>query len=427
MKSGDSESIQRPDYCAHTSRSSLRAMALFLVGILAMSGCSSPNDAQTSSQQSNEVLEISAVAVNVNAQFIGTASEFKSEKIEVEWQLNGFQSLAELEEGCYRLFLSTVFPPLAAYGQEGFELETELKLRNISDLGASKFSSLVSGPEAPTLLDLARHPAGAIFQFSVQLYQWPKDVDGYCPVTLVTEGSAGGELATTSTETWLRPKHDSSPSAPILTVELNYPDSNEPCSIVRDTSAHRFTSFPTFATWRTSSKGNSSEVRGSVDDPTERMFNGYIDSTCNRADTEVAMEVGLTNSAGESDVVKLEFIAHGPSVTAQQLEAEQRERKIADCLSVLSITEFDLFSCGLLSTEVFQYDLNTGPCNFLGYWTDSSGSEKVGFFEFCENLGGSVSEGFGYTFHVRNNGPIDYVNSFGSSKRVLHFTVIAQG
>lgn len=97
------------------------------------------------------------------------------------------------------------------------------------------------------------------------------------------------------------------------------------------------------------------------------------------------------------------------------------------CNDSLSVTEFDYLpgACGKLKVEVFQADLSTGPCMFLGKWTDASGNKKTGLFEFCEAFNeGSMSEDSNYNLKVRIQGATSYQTILGYEKEVLSFTVI---
>lgn len=97
------------------------------------------------------------------------------------------------------------------------------------------------------------------------------------------------------------------------------------------------------------------------------------------------------------------------------------------CNDSLEVTEFDYLpgDCGKLNVEVFQADLSTGPCMFLGKWADSSGNRKTGLFEFCDAFNeGSMSEDSSYKLKVRIQGATSYQTILGYEKDVLAFTVI---
>ena len=96
------------------------------------------------------------------------------------------------------------------------------------------------------------------------------------------------------------------------------------------------------------------------------------------------------------------------------------------CNQSLKIDELgdNEFACGILSVEVFQSDLNTGECRFLGNWNDKSENEKFGLFEYCGTFtAGSFKEGQTYTIAVIVGKPVDYKTRLGTNNRVLSFTI----
>lgn len=101
--------------------------------------------------------------------------------------------------------------------------------------------------------------------------------------------------------------------------------------------------------------------------------------------------------------------------------------RYTSCSSSLAITEFDfvLGDCGKARVEVFQADLATGKCHFLGYWLDENQKEKVGLFEFCNVYReGSFKEDSNYNLKVRASGTTSYQTRLGYEKSVVAFTVV---
>jgi hypothetical protein len=104
-----------------------------------------------------------------------------------------------------------------------------------------------------------------------------------------------------------------------------------------------------------------------------------------------------------------------------------REPKVIECNTALRISENSASSsdCGKIKIEVFQSDLNTGECTFLGYWNDSNGSRRIGIFRYCDvYTPGSIQEDSYYTLRVRVSGPESYTTKTGAASRVLAFTVL---
>lgn len=109
---------------------------------------------------------------------------------------------------------------------------------------------------------------------------------------------------------------------------------------------------------------------------------------------------------------------------ADSLYRESRAKLCTNKL-VASETDFNVGACGKLSVEVFQSDLATGVCNFLGYWTDSNGNRKTGYFEYCSTYkAGSIIESRTYNLKLSIIGTQNYTTKLGYETEVLSFTVI---
>ena len=99
----------------------------------------------------------------------------------------------------------------------------------------------------------------------------------------------------------------------------------------------------------------------------------------------------------------------------------------SSCSSQLSVSEvdWDPLECGVAVVDVFQADLATGPCAFLGTYVDSSGNEKTGFFRFCNTFQeGSFAEGNSHELRVKVVGETSYQTRGGWEKNVLAFDVV---
>lgn len=98
----------------------------------------------------------------------------------------------------------------------------------------------------------------------------------------------------------------------------------------------------------------------------------------------------------------------------------------SDCSQSLDVSEVDWspLECGMTTVDVFQADLATGSCAFLGDYVDKNGAAKIGYFEFCESFGeGSFSEGNRYELRVRVIGQTSYQTRGGWEQNVLAFDV----
>lgn len=97
------------------------------------------------------------------------------------------------------------------------------------------------------------------------------------------------------------------------------------------------------------------------------------------------------------------------------------------CKNELKTSElnYSIGDCGKLNFEIFQADLNTGDCTFLGYWKDSQGVRRIGVVTFCDvYTQGSFTEGLNYKIGVRINGVTSYKTRLGYENSVLSFTAV---
>lgn len=125
----------------------------------------------------------------------------------------------------------------------------------------------------------------------------------------------------------------------------------------------------------------------------------------------------------------VDFLQHhgGEGSRSDLNQAYEKLARYLTCNGNLRITElsFAVGECGKLSVEVFQSDLATGECNFLGYWSDSNGNEKIGVFEYCNTFTeGSIAEGSTYSLKARVSGTTSYQTKLGYQNQVLSFAVI---
>ena len=98
-----------------------------------------------------------------------------------------------------------------------------------------------------------------------------------------------------------------------------------------------------------------------------------------------------------------------------------------ECKNELRTSELSyvIGDCGKLSFEILQADLQTGECNFLGYWKDAQGTRRIGVVTFCDVYDkGSFVEGNVYKVGVRINGVTSYRTRLGYENSVLSFTAV---
>lgn len=99
----------------------------------------------------------------------------------------------------------------------------------------------------------------------------------------------------------------------------------------------------------------------------------------------------------------------------------------SSCSNPLKVSELDWSprQCGVLQVRVFQADLATGSCAFLGYFEDKNGSERIGYFEFCDSFReGAFSEGDRYELRAKVIGSTSYQTRGGWEQSVLAFDVV---
>jgi hypothetical protein len=97
------------------------------------------------------------------------------------------------------------------------------------------------------------------------------------------------------------------------------------------------------------------------------------------------------------------------------------------CNGSLQITELNYSpgDCGKIPFDVFQADLATGDCTFLGDWTDANGKPRIGIVNFCNVYNkATFQEGKSYSIKVRVDGVTSYNTKLGYQNEVLSFTAI---
>lgn len=400
-----------------------KSTALWLASSLILSGCTESSSAPSSDPEVPIV--ISDFSLDIDPNFIGTTAAYEATGTQLTLKLDGIANHKELTEKCIKVYLEFRIPGIPKYDSDFISDREVVFLSTLETDEGSKFAIDLKRPWFFPYL--AALPDGTNVDFKLDFFQWQVDAErpSGCAKEFSLELESDAQFLSSARLTWTRPPREGPPAPPVLALEDRYVNSTEPCSVVYDAGAHRFSEFPI------SDKGTL-EINGSAEnihDPAlgwTRLYNGFFGVTCNESSVEVLATISLANDLGESETSLLQFTTPEPGVTREELDEQRKQKLIAGCELNLQISEFDISSCGLLKVEVFQYDLNTGACTFLGYWKDSAGAKKVGMFDLCANNFGSVVEGNSYSFYVRNSGPAQYTNTLGTVQNVLYFTILAQ-
>ena len=359
-------------------------------------------------------LVASDFSTDIDTNFIGTSEDYKATTTTFSVRLDGIESIDELSERCIRAIFEYKFPEIPNYDVEARSDKINLDTME-TDVGSIlKFNSGLS------LLSFASLPDGTTVDFTLKFFQG--EIDPGMPSGCAYWDEKFLSLASLN---WIRPPREGPPEPPVLAVEHEYLNSSLPCSLISDNRAHLFSEFPISEKGTLTINGSTQDIHD-PDITWGRLYSGLFRVTCNETSVDMFATISLVNDIGESMTSVLQFTTPEPAITREELDEQRKQKKIAGCESNLQISEFDTSSCGLLKVEVFQYDLNTGACTFLGYWRDSAGDKKVGMFDLCANNFGRVVEGKSYSFYVRNSGPVQYTNTLGTVQNVLYFTVLAQ-
>lgn len=398
-------------------------LALTFCFAFATSGCSIE-----SSPVENQY-EISNLAVDVNENFVGTIDEYRqalsSNGVHISWTQKGFQasSFAEIPEE-HRYIIEFKSPETGRKYEMDEDIDVWYELYeeylDFDNSGSVALSDRFWN--VSTTIDLFAWMASAPekHKFIVRLYLLDLNRGEGKKENLKSLGWSSipeDAIVSTAESTWIRPSLKNKPSAPTPIAEVLYDNASYPCTIFRDVTPHRFDSYPTNVKFLT-------KIGVDIVEEYDRG-RSHLGIHCDQKVTEVELKFTLSNSTGRSEEATLIYVTPKPDVSNQEKETQILEARIAGCTSELNISQFAESGCGYTDVEVFQYDLNTSECAFLGKWRDNNGEERVGYFEICSNSIGQVREDSVYSFYVRNLGQITYDNLFGLSQTVLSFSVLA--
>lgn len=357
------------------------------------------------------VVEVSSLKVDLDESFVGSVEDFKQEPIVLSWIVSGDSAFSS-EHGGEMYNLTFQKPSLQeGYFEEGYSQEFLLSENALSPDGSrsleiSKFDSYAA---IHPFLEMASTPGGREVLFTLVMLQ---EVDQF-----------NTKEVSEATFSWTRPVV-LLPAKPLILPNWEYEDSTQPCVTYVDAAVHSFERFPEK---RTASLFTNGKPDSDWDTKLKPYF-GYLGLACKfRGGLRLSITAQFQNSAGKSEVADLEIESLNPGITRAEFKENIRRQKLKGCTDPLDITEFSasVGDCGFINVEVFQSDLNTGYCNFLGYWNDEDGLERIGSFEYCSNFQrGAFKESSNYKAYVKVSGIVSYTNKLGTENQVVSFTVL---
>jgi hypothetical protein len=134
----------------------------------------------------------------------------------------------------------------------------------------------------------------------------------------------------------------------------------------------------------------------------------------------VSVAISASNQYGNSPIYSSE--PYTLTTFVSDVAPEQPE-----CPDSLSTTELQAKpgQCGTFNVEVFQADLDTGSCTFLGNWPQATGEMAVGIFNFCDVFReGAFTEGLTYTVSAKVLGTASYTARIGGERTVVEFELV---
>jgi hypothetical protein len=384
---------------------------LVLPFILILASCSAINSSKA---------VLNGLQVQLDENFSGPLSEWKKQFVYLKWNI---ESPPEIEK--YRLnvifrFSGEESTPLEAeFAYGGTNLES--KPDSIAGEGTERVLTLHYLNKLFVFGAMADHSAGTNIDFKITLLQAKSDNDSV-PIQ--------------ATVSWKRPELKFASPTPKLEYVTLDAESAEPCYRVADQAPFSFDSRPQEYLVTINGKPyiDAYGVQSSVQAKLRNLLylddnkNLYVGVNCARtAGEKYVYEVISKNEEGSSNKTTLAFKSIKPGISQSEIDEANKSQKIGDCTGPLKITENSASygDCGFIRVDVIQSDLDTGSCNFLGYWTDKNGSKRTGLFEYCGafEAGGFQEDRF-YTLYVKNNGSTSYKTRLGTNKMVLSFTVL---
>jgi hypothetical protein len=346
--------------------------------------------------------EVSNLTISLDTSFKGTLESYQNQEVTLNWTAKG--NLAYSNKSINEKYTVEMI-----FAGEKLEKKEIVRIP-IKDLDTRSF-----------ILDLnSFHPYyTAPFTFMAQS---APDSTFTFKVKVLQEGDDGSaEVKSEVSKKWIRPQV-SVPVSPVIGYEWFGP-AYSPCVNFTDMAIHSFDAYPSKVASRTFIGEKEYAVRDSSDN-----LDHILGLTCpEKGGVSLKAIASHSNTAGSSKEVSKTIKSIATGKAPAQIENDSKADKIAGCSNKLKVNELSAVSgdCGYLKIEVLQSDLDTGSCNFLGYWTEAGGARKIGFFEYCSAFrAGSVEEDLTYTLYVRVGGPTSYTSRLGTSRSVLSFTVI---
>lgn len=232
---------------------------------------------------------------------------------------------------------------------------------------------------------------------------------------------------------WVRPPHTGPPNPPVVVPLTALEDSTRPCWSLMEEGSHSFRNFPTLVAGVGKPEGQATAfshwAEGGWKPLALKRFNVWsLGIDCDDVGgTRFSYTIAFENSMGSSEQVSIDVVSPKPGKTVAERDAELLAPLIEGCEQPLNISEgAAIGSCGYLSVKVFQADLATGDCAFLGDWKDSSGNNRTGYFSFCERFRPEAfREGATYSVYVKKTGIVTYENRLGGNNQAVSFVVVA--
>jgi len=355
---------------------SIASLALFL----ALSGCAGSDQG------------LQSFTVEINDKFEGTIKEALVEPVIFRWQA---KPLSQSEKYILKLDLS----------QSPISSIQEVEIPAINQ--GTPFSCFISNV-CKLDVDGNDHTLSAFMEgenrmgLSIYWFFISAKSNSEIPISLTKE-TLDQELAR-ATIAWQRTARTEKPQDPILTYKWTFDSDGYAEYAVKDISRLTYDSFP--------------------DESIENCV-GFCRSGREESFFHSRQDIFYWSVKGIGKSIKVERQVGNENGKSENVVLDLQSPKNV-CGEFLKIDELgnNEFACGILSVEVFQSDLNTGACRFLGNWYDKNGNEKFGLFEYCGTFtAGSFKEGQTYSIAVIVGKPIDYKTRLGTNNRVLSFTI----
>lgn len=354
-----------------------------------------------------EAPQLSNLTISLDTSYKGTLTSYSDQKVLLGWDVKGDSAYSNKTKGEKYLVEMN-------FGNEKFEKEVIITPINDTQGNRSLVLDLDSKFTESSINALfaimAQSSPNTTFTFTVKILQEGENEENV--------------IKSEVSNKWIRPQV-SQPADPIISYEWKYQDSTEPCVLYEDIAVHSFNAYPSLKTVGIFTGAKKDSDVGGVN---KKNLDSFLSVNCHdKGGVSLKIVTTLSNVAGTSNQVIKIIKSLTPGRTDAEVENEKKADKIAGCSNKLKVNELSaaIGDCGYIKIEVLQSDLDTGSCNFLGYWTEANGAKKIGLFEYCSAFtAGSIDEDSTYTLYVRVDGPTTYTSRLGTNRSVLSFTVI---